>query len=99
LSGVSYEWNEFINSVRDGYEIDRPVLGFIAQELEKHFPELVDIWELNDEIKDARAVDYPRLTAVLVEAIKDLNTIIESQQAQISNLQKQIDEIKLLINK
>jgi hypothetical protein len=83
LKGVKYEWNEFINGVRDGYELNVPVIGFIAQELELVMPELVSKWKLNDECPDARAVDYPRMVVVLTEAIKE-------QQYQIEDLKNRL---------
>ena len=83
LKGVKYEWNEFINSVRDGYALNIPVIGFVAQDLQEVFPELVCEWELNDEVKDARAVDYSRMVAVLTEAIKE-------QQHQIQDLKNRL---------
>ncbi len=87
LNGVTYEWNEFINKVRDGYALNVPIIGFVAQEVEKVIPEVVDIWKLNDEIKDARSLDYPRLTAVLVEAIKE-------QQIQINKLKDRVTDLE-----
>jgi hypothetical protein len=83
LRGVTYEWNEFINNTRDGYALNSPVLGFIAQELELVVPELVSKWKLNEDCQDARAVDYPRVVVLLTEAIKE-------QQAQINDLKTRI---------
>ena len=57
-------------------------IGFIAQELEKEFPELV----VTDE-KGVKAVAYDKMTAVLVEAVKD-------QQAQIDSLTQKIDALE-----
>jgi len=83
LRGVKYEWNEFINNTRDGYVLNSPILGFIAQELELVVPELVSKWKMNEDCQDARAVDYPRVVVLLTEAIKE-------QQAQINDLKIRI---------
>ncbi len=83
LRGVTYEWNEFINNTRNGYDLNSPILGFIAQELELVVPELVSKWKLNEDCQDARAVDYPRVVVLLTEAIKE-------QQAQINDLKTRI---------
>jgi len=83
LRGVKYEWNEFINNTRDGYDLNSPIIGFIAQELELIVPELVSKWKLNEDCQDARAVDYPRVVVLLTEAIKE-------QQAQINDLKTRI---------
>ncbi len=87
LNGVTYEWNELVNKARDGYALNVPIIGFIAQEVEKVIPEVVDIWKLNDEIKDARSLDYPRLTAVLVEAIKEQQIQINKLKDRVTNLE------------
>ena len=83
LRGVQYEWNEFINNIRDGYTLNVPIIGFIAQEMEQVVPELVSKWQLNDDMKDARAVDYPRMVVILTEAIKE-------QQGQINELKSRV---------
>ena len=54
-------------------------IGFIAQEVEEVFPELVN---RNPE-NDLRSVDYISLIPVLVEAIKE-------QQQQIDDLKQQL---------
>jgi len=73
LDGVSFEW-------RDG---DVKDFGFIAQEVEKHFPELV----YKDSIRGNLSVDYAKLTGVLVEAVKE-------QQQQIVELREQLKRKK-----
>ncbi|MDT8401770.1 MAG: tail fiber domain-containing protein [Bacteroidales bacterium] len=60
--------------------------GFIAQELEHIFPELV-----NTDNKGYKSVNYNGMTPILVEAIKE-------QQRQIESQQKEIDELKALVN-
>jgi hypothetical protein len=57
-------------------------LGFIAQDLKKVFPELVN------EGKDGYMyVDYIGLIPVIVEALKEQNSIIEAQSAKIKELE------------
>ena len=86
LQGVRYEWNEFINSVRDGYKLNVPIIGLIAQDVEKIVPEIIELWRLSDDCQDARSIDYPRLIPVLIEAIKEQQIIIENQNQKIENL-------------
>lgn len=83
MQGVSYEWNEFINNRREGYSLNIPVLGVVAQDLEKVIPEVVSKWHLSEDCKDARAVDYIRIIPVLIEAIKE-------QQIEIDDLKNRI---------
>jgi len=60
---------------------DRKEIGFIAQDVEALIPEVVSK-------KDGYlGIDYPRLTAVLVNAIKQ-------QQAQIDDLARKVEELK-----
>lgn len=59
-------------------------LGMIAEEVGAVLPEVV-VYEPNG--KDAKSIDYGRMTAVLVQAIKE-------QQVQIRELQKEIADLK-----
>jgi hypothetical protein len=65
LRGVSYRWNteEYPDINFDG----KPQIGFIAQEVEPVLPELVS----TDE-NGYKGLDYDKMTAVLVEAVKEL---------------------------
>ena len=95
IRGVSFTWktNDEINKIKgiktDSVDNSRlqegTQLGVIAQEVEKVLPELV----YTDE-GGFKSVDYIKLTPVLIEAMKE-------QQAIIDNQQKQIDELKRLV--
>ena len=80
IQGVNYFWRagEF---PQNKFNMEKQI-GFIAQDLEKIYPEMV----ITDD-KGYKSVDYSRLTPVLVEAIKELNAKNESQQKIIDNLQ------------
>jgi len=73
IVGVNFEWNKRINDRLNGYKLNKPYLGFIAQEVEKVFPEVIHTWPLDDEIKDAKGIDFGMMTPILVEAIKELD--------------------------
>ena len=80
INGVSYYWKTQ-NFPEKGFE-DKKQIGVIAQELEAVYPELV--------ITDAdgyKTVDYPKLTAVLIEAVK-------AQQFEISGLRAENEQFK-----
>lgn len=66
IEGVRYDWKR--DEFPEKHFGQNPQIGFIAQEIEKIFPEMV----LTDE-SGYKSVDYARLTPVLVEAIKELN--------------------------
>jgi hypothetical protein len=54
-------------------------------------PEVVT-WEVNG--KDAQSVDYSRLTALLIEATKEQQGLIQKQQKQIALLTSQVRTIQ-----
>ena len=66
-------------------------IGFIAQELEVEFPELI-----NTNADGTKGVKYQNMVAVLTEAVKEQQTQIESQKSEIEELK---DLVKQLINR
>jgi len=95
LNGVHYNWKttefpdkKFTNDLQ---------LGFIAQDLEKIYPELV----LTDD-KGYKSVDYAKLTPVLVEAIKELSNEVQQQkimqQKTIDELMHEVQMLKMQLN-
>ena len=79
VRGVSFEWNDVYESL--GRATGHTEIGVLAQEVQAVFPELVTSW--GDE--GYLAVDYGRLTAVLIEAIKELRA---DQDAEFAALQQ-----------
>jgi hypothetical protein len=75
LSGVTYNWI--------GQEGKR--IGMIAQEVEKVIPELV--FTNNNTEDKIKGIHQDNLTAVLVEAIKEQQKIIDGLLIRISNLE------------
>ena len=67
IRGVRFDWNDK-QDVHEGHDI-----GVIAQEVEAVLPELVHYREYND----SKAVDYVKLTAVLLEAVKELSAKVD----------------------
>ena len=67
--------------------IEFPEYGYLAQELEKIFPDLV-----SRDSAGYYAVNYTGLIPVIVEALKDQRISVEDKQAQIEKLQSQVDE-------
>ena len=64
-------------------------MGFIAQDMEKVFPELVT----KDE-KGYRSVAYTGVIPALVEAVKTLKTQLDDKQRQIDELKASNTELK-----
>jgi hypothetical protein len=85
LNPIYYQWKkEFTNK---GFTDDRQ-LGFSAQEIEKYFPEIVQ----TDE-EGYKAVDYSRMTPVLVQAIKEQQQQIDTLKNELAELSKKVDAL------
>lgn len=86
INAVSFEWNEENESTED--MTGRRAIGVIAQEVEEVFPEMVSTYE------DAgfKSVNYDQLTAVLLEAVKELKTRNDDLLKRIDALEQQIEK-------
>ena len=84
LRGVRFDWKEGFQQDSNTDKGKRQI-GVIAQEVEKILPEVV-----STDSEGYKSVNYPTLTAVLIESVKDLKQIVDKQQ-------KQIDELKQVI--
>ncbi|MDH5720239.1 MAG: tail fiber domain-containing protein [Spirochaetia bacterium] len=78
--GVYFKWKDTEFSEKKGRDI-----GFIAQEVEKVLPELV--FENDNGYK---GVNYEKITAVLVEAVKEQNEKIQLKTEKIQNLETRL---------
>jgi hypothetical protein len=88
LQGVTFTWNQ--KEYPQRFFTDAPQIGLIAQDVESIIPEVV----LTDE-EGYKSITYDKLTAVLIEAIKELkqqiaaqDSLIQMQNARISALEK-----------
>jgi Chaperone of endosialidase len=91
INGVRYDWKQ--EEFPEKQFSDKNQIGFIAQEIEKVFPEMV----FTDE-KGFKSVDYARLTPVLVEAIKELNSRNEKLEIKNQKLESRLDKIEALLS-
>lgn len=80
IDGVTYKWNDS----------GRTDIGFIAEDVGKTLPCVVD-YEKNGV--DAIAMDYTRINAVLVEAVKEQAKIISIQKEQFNKLTDLIETL------
>lgn len=71
-------------------------IGFIAQEVEQVFPELVERME-KPEGGDLYTLNYSAFSVVAVKAIQEQQAIIESQQRDIDTLKNELAEIKAML--
>jgi hypothetical protein len=80
LRGVTFDWREETDQYKiAGHKND---IGFIAQEVEKIIPEIVR------EKDGVLAIRERALFAYLVEAIKEQQNIIDSQEERLAKLEK-----------
>jgi endosialidase-like protein len=84
LRGVSYE-------LKDSGKHE---VGVIAEEVGEVVPEVVS-YEVNG--KDARGVDYSRLTALLIEATKEQQREFRKEQAELAKALRQIKQQQSLL--
>ena len=80
LRGVTFDWTE--TGEHD--------LGMIAEEVGEVLPELV---AYEDNGVDAQSIDYARLSAVLVEAVKEQDQLLAEQAAELGGLRSTVAEL------
>ncbi|MDX2284987.1 MAG: tail fiber domain-containing protein, partial [Bacteroidia bacterium] len=78
-----------------GHENDKTYSGFLAQDLEKLFPQFVFF---GGDDQKTYTVDYAGMSVVALKAIQEQQAQIEAQQQQIQAQQAQIDELKRMVN-
>jgi len=86
LRGVTFEWKDE-NTLEKGRK-----MGFIAQEAEPFIPEVVNPSE------EGYSMQYAPITALLVEAIKEQQLIIENQNSAIRNLETKTVNLESALN-
>ena len=86
LEGKTYRWKE------DTTFANEADIGLVAQEVEKVFPELV----VENE-QGYKGIAYSKLTAVLIEAIKEQQGQMTTQQDQIASLEKENTQLKTIM--
>ena len=85
LRGVSFEWKDPQKfNHKKGAQV-----GFIAQEVEKLFPQWVH--EGNDGFK---RVNYTGIEGLLVEAIRELKNSVDELKAENKLLKEEIEKLK-----
>ena len=86
IDTVEYDWNNKLNDYEYLEKVGKlHTIGLIAQEVKQYFPEVINV-----NPNGYYSIDYTKLNAVLVEAIKE-------QQVFIEDIDKELEfiEIKL----
>ena len=86
LRGISYEWKAQNETSKQ--------IGVVAQEVEAVYPELVHTSE-----SGYKSVSYSKLVAPLIEAVKEIFSITESNADRIAGLEAQIEALRLELDK
>ncbi len=81
LEGVSFNWKDS----------GRESIGFVAQDIEQVVPQLV-----HTATDGSKAVEYSKLVAVLVEALKEQQKMIDAQTNELVNLRTQMTSVNEL---
>ena len=83
LNGYYFKPNE--TALIAGAEQNGLEVGVSAQEVEKVLPEIVSPSALG---KDYKTVSYEKLTPLLIEAVKELSSIVKQLQSRIETMEK-----------
>ena len=78
IGGYTFEWNEISHK-----ETGKKDIGVVAQEVEEILPEIVQT-----RSNGYKAVDYQKLTALLIESVKEQQVIINDLKTRIERLEK-----------
>ena len=92
INGYYFDWKDEAQSLYNF--TDKRQIGLMAQELEKVLPLLVAV-----SPKGYKSVNYSKLTAVLVEAMKEQNSQVLKLEDRVQNLEISNEELKLKLEK
>ena len=85
LNGVLYQWRDEVNDL----EGNPRQLGLIAQEVETVLPEVV-----TEDENGYKGIAYDKLTALLIEAVKEQQSIIDELKMQVRQQDKKIASLE-----
>jgi hypothetical protein len=82
IDGVKFDWDQ--ESADDREFSDDRQIGLVAQNVEQVFPELV-----STDSDGYKSVSYSKMTAVLLEAIKELKKENDDLKSRLDTLEKE----------
>jgi hypothetical protein len=85
LNGVSFQWKRN----------DKESIGFIAQEVQEVVPEIVHNNRIEEDgvlKSESLGVDYGNITALLVEAVKEQQALINRLEERIKTLESKSEK-------
>lgn len=92
LNGVEFYWKDSQDHLVNEQFPSGPQLGFIAQEVERIFPQLV-----SRDSDGYLHVDYDQFPPLLVESIKEQQKQIEELQRENAALSERLDQLEEII--
>jgi hypothetical protein len=87
LNALSFEWKK--DEFKEMNFAEGRHIGQIAQDVEKVIPEVV-----STDAKGYKSIEYANLVAYLIEAIKEQNSIIETQKQTLDELKQKIEALE-----
>jgi hypothetical protein len=103
ISGVYFDWKDKVEGT-DFVPAQKHDVGVIAQDVQKILPEVVtlapfdtDSYGKSKSGENYLTVKYDKLVPLLIEAIKDQQTQIESQKSQNEELIKRIETLESIL--
>ena len=93
LYGTKEQWTYLYAPDYDCSFTQKTQAGFAADEVEKVIPELVF-----EDANQFKSIDYDKMNAYLVEAVKEQQAIINDQNRRIEELESQIQAILTKLN-
>jgi len=91
MRGVTYEWR--VDEFNEMNFTAGKQIGVIAQEIEEVVPEIV-----SSNQQGFKSVDYAKLTALLIEAVKELKDENKAMRNRIDTLEERMIENKGLVS-
>ncbi len=91
LPGYSYNY-------LDSKDTDRRMLGFMAQDVQQYFPELVYQRYDREITKPLLMMDYSGLGVIALKGVQEQQKIIEAQNTKIALLEDELRKIKAALN-
>jgi flagellar biosynthesis regulator FlaF len=92
LNGVYFKWNGLHHSRLKQSNAKERQVGLIAQQVQEVIPEAVSEWDAQGA-KDYLAVDYNRLVAITIEAIKELKAENNKLLDKVTALERTMKEL------
>jgi hypothetical protein len=86
LTGVRFDWKDAHEGAAD--------IGFIAEEVGEVLPEIVTY---SADGTRAEAMDYARVTPLLVEAVKELDAQSRAKEARIAELEARLERLEAML--